>query len=105
MSERNCIRSEAVADDLDECAVQVGTVSGNLGRGMPGGDSAKVRTGQVGAHRQALPGDVAAALDARWTEVVAPALGFADYAALEAASTRDAAESPGGRGHSEARIA
>jgi hypothetical protein len=51
----------------------------------PGGDSAKVRAGKVGSHRYELPPETAAALDARWTEVVMPKLGFADYAALEAA--------------------
>lgn len=51
----------------------------------PGGDSAKVRAGKVGSHRQELPAEAAAALDARWTEVVTPKLGFPDYASLEAA--------------------
>jgi hypothetical protein len=51
----------------------------------PGGDSAKVRAGKVGSHRHELAPETAAALDARWTEVVTSNLGFADYAALEAA--------------------
>jgi hypothetical protein len=51
----------------------------------PGSDSAKVRKGGVGGHRGELPATVAAALDARWAELVAPVTGFADYAALEAA--------------------
>ena len=51
----------------------------------PGGDSAKVRKGGVGGHRQELTPAVAAALDAKWAELAAPRLGFADYAGLEAA--------------------
>lgn len=51
----------------------------------PGSDSAKVRKGGVGGHKAEMPPDVAAMLDARWAEVVEPATGFADYAALEAA--------------------
>jgi len=50
----------------------------------PGGDSAKVRKGGVGGHRQELSAETAAALDARWAELVAPRLGYPDYAALEA---------------------
>jgi hypothetical protein len=54
--------------------------------GLPAGsDSAKVRKGGVGGYRQELPEEIIRALDAKWTEVVTPALGFADYAALEAA--------------------
>jgi hypothetical protein len=51
----------------------------------PGSDSAKVRKGGVGGHASELPQDVAAAVDARWTEAIATKTGFADYAALEAA--------------------
>jgi hypothetical protein len=51
----------------------------------PGSDSAKVRQGGVGGHAKDLPPAIAAALDARWREVVTPVTGFADYAALEAA--------------------
>jgi hypothetical protein len=51
----------------------------------PGSDSAKVRKGGVGGHRTELPAGIGAELDARWAELVAPATGFADYAALEAA--------------------
>lgn len=51
----------------------------------PGSDSAKVRQGGVGGHKAEMAPDVAAMLDARWAEVVEPATGFADYAALEAA--------------------
>jgi hypothetical protein len=50
----------------------------------PGSDSAKVRKGGSGGHRAELSPEIAAALDARWTEVVTPATGFADYAALDA---------------------
>jgi hypothetical protein len=49
-----------------------------------GSDSSKVRKGGVGGHRQELPSELAAALEAKWTEFVTPALGFADYASLEA---------------------
>ncbi len=51
----------------------------------PGSDSAKVRKGGVGGHRAELPSEVAAALDAKWTELAAPATGHADYASLERA--------------------
>jgi hypothetical protein len=51
----------------------------------PGSDSAKVRKGGVGGHKAELPPALAAILDAKWTELAAPATGFADYAALEAA--------------------
>ena len=55
----------------------------------PGSDSAKVRQGGS-AGRQELPPDAAAALDAAWREIVTPATGFADYAALEAEVRRRA---------------
>ncbi|HUZ13988.1 MAG TPA: sulfotransferase domain-containing protein [Caulobacteraceae bacterium] len=55
----------------------------------PGGDSAKVREGKVGANRKQMPAEIAAAFDARWAEEVTPELGFSDYAALEAALRRD----------------
>ncbi len=48
----------------------------------PGGDSAKVRNGQVGEHKQHLSAETAAALDAVWTKEIAPKTGFADYAAM-----------------------
>jgi hypothetical protein len=54
----------------------------------PGSDSAKVRRGGVGGHKTELPAAIAAALDAKWAELAAPATGFADYAALEAAARR-----------------
>lgn len=49
----------------------------------PGSDSAKVRKGGSGAGRQELPPEVAEWLDAQWRKLVAPELGFADYAAFE----------------------
>ena len=49
-----------------------------------GSDSAKVRTGKVGGHRQELPSEIAAILDAKWASVIAPASGFANYEALAA---------------------
>ncbi len=52
----------------------------------PGSDSAKVRKGGVGGHKAELPPSLAATLDAKWAELAAPATGFADYAALEAAA-------------------
>jgi hypothetical protein len=51
----------------------------------PGSDSAKVRKGGVGGHKTELPAAIAAALDAKWAELAAPATGFADYASLETA--------------------
>jgi hypothetical protein len=50
----------------------------------PGSDSAKVRKGGSGGHKAELSPGIAAALDAKWAEIVTPATGFADYAALEA---------------------
>jgi hypothetical protein len=49
-----------------------------------GSDSAKVRKGGSGGHRAELTPEIAAALDAKWAELVTTATGFADYAALEA---------------------
>ncbi|MFL5295495.1 MAG: sulfotransferase domain-containing protein [Phenylobacterium sp.] len=54
----------------------------------PGSDSAKVRKGGAGGGRAELSPQVLAALDAEWARIVAPATGFADYAALEAAVRR-----------------
>ena len=51
----------------------------------PGSDSAKVRKGGVGGHKAEMSAEVAAVLDARWAQVVTPATGFGDYAALETA--------------------
>lgn len=50
-----------------------------------GGDSAKVRTGGVGGHKQELSPAIIAALDAQWAALVSPATGFSDYAAFDAA--------------------
>ena len=50
----------------------------------PGSDSAKDRRGGSGSHRQELSPEISDALDAKWREIVTPATGFADYAALEA---------------------
>jgi hypothetical protein len=50
-----------------------------------GSDSAKVRKGQVGGHKAELPADIAAAVDAIWSERVTPETGFEDYAGLDAA--------------------
>ena len=50
-----------------------------------GSDSAKVRQGGVGGHRQTMPPELAAQMDEVWAEMVAPKLGFEDYAAFEAA--------------------
>ena len=50
----------------------------------PGSDSAKVRQGGSGGHKAVLSAATAAAIDARWAELVAPVTGFANYAALEA---------------------
>jgi Sulfotransferase domain len=53
--------------------------------GLPrGSDSAKVRKGGVGGHRQELPDSVSRGLDDIWATDVAPRTGFADYASLEA---------------------
>ena len=51
----------------------------------PGGDSAKVRKGGSGGHRTEMSPALAAALDAKWAQYVAPRTGFADYAALDSA--------------------
>jgi hypothetical protein len=50
----------------------------------PGSDSAKVRKGGSGGYKAELSPRIAEALDARWRQIVTPATGFADYAALEA---------------------
>ncbi|MGH6987424.1 MAG: sulfotransferase domain-containing protein [Caulobacteraceae bacterium] len=51
----------------------------------PGSDSAKVRRGAVGSHREELPAELSAELDGVWAEGVTPTTGFADYAEFEAA--------------------
>ncbi|HEV2365278.1 MAG TPA: sulfotransferase domain-containing protein [Caulobacteraceae bacterium] len=51
----------------------------------PGSDSAKVRRGAVGSHRDDLPASIGESLDAVWREAIASQSGFADYAAFETA--------------------
>ena len=52
--------------------------------GLPkGSDSAKVRKGGVGGHKQELPVSVSRALDEVWATDVLPKTGFADYQSLE----------------------
>lgn len=54
--------------------------------GLPaGGDSSKVRTGNVGDHTRELPSEVIAELDRRWQEEIEATLSFSSYAALRAA--------------------
>lgn len=48
----------------------------------PGSDSAKVRKGEVGAHRYELPAAISAALDQIWREEIEAQLGFVSYQAL-----------------------
>ena len=48
-----------------------------------GSDSAKVREGQVGSHKQLLSDKARAALDARWQQDITPRFGFADYASFQ----------------------
>ena len=57
--------------------------------GLPlGGDSSKVRTGNVGDHTRELPQEIIAALECCWHEEIAIPLGFPSYAALRAALSR-----------------
>lgn len=51
----------------------------------PGGDSAKVRKGEVGQHHYELPAEISAEMDAIWHEEVTAKLGFASYRELCAA--------------------
>jgi hypothetical protein len=54
--------------------------------GLPkGSDSAKVRKGAVGEHKQEMTPEIAARIDSVWLELVTPKTGFADYAAFAAA--------------------
>ena len=64
----------------------------------PGSDSAKVRKGGGVGHRDELPAEIGELLDARWTRIVMPVTGFADYAALEAELRRRAANQPASQG-------
>jgi hypothetical protein len=50
----------------------------------PGSDSAKVRQGGVGGHRDAISPELALRMDQMWAATVTPITGHADYAALEA---------------------
>ena len=50
----------------------------------PGSDSSKVRKGGAGGHKKELPAGIAEKMDAIWAERIAPKLGFANYAALDA---------------------
>jgi hypothetical protein len=53
--------------------------------GLPSGsDAAKVRKGGAGGYRDILSEEIIATLDRKWTAVVTPATGLADYAALDA---------------------
>lgn len=54
----------------------------------PGGDSAKVRTGNVGDHTRELSAEIIAELDRIWREEIEVPLGFPSYAALRAALGR-----------------
>jgi hypothetical protein len=51
----------------------------------PGGDSSKVRTGNVGDHTRELSKEVHAECDRIWKEEIEATLGFSSYAALRAA--------------------
>ncbi len=51
----------------------------------PGGDSSKVRTGNIGDHARELPADVSAECDRIWKEEIEATLGFATYADLRIA--------------------
>lgn len=54
--------------------------------GLPSGsDSAKVRQGKVGSHRDEMTKELAEAIDRVWIEAVTPKTGFANYEELEAA--------------------
>ena len=50
----------------------------------PGSDSAKVRQGAVGAHREVTSPELCLRMDQMWRATVTPITGHADYAALEA---------------------
>lgn len=62
--------------------------------GLPPGETTKVRTGRVGAHRDALSPATAALLDAIWAAEIVPTLGFSDYDALRAHVARTAGPPP-----------
>ena len=53
--------------------------------GLPtGSDSAKVRQGGVGGHREAMGPELSLRMDQMWAATVTPITGHTDYAALEA---------------------
>ena len=54
----------------------------------PGGDSSKVRTGNVGDHARELPSEVSSDFDRLWREEIEAPLGFSSYAALRTALNR-----------------
>ena len=54
----------------------------------PGGNSDKVRDGQVGQHKRALPDTVVQEMAARWQRNIAAPLGYENYHALRAALQR-----------------
>lgn len=54
----------------------------------PGGDSSKVRTGNVGDHNRELSPEVIAELDRRWRDEIEATLEFSSYTALRAALSR-----------------
>ena len=49
----------------------------------PGSDSAKVRKGGAGGHRNAMTPELSLRMDQMWTAAVTPITGHPDYAALE----------------------
>jgi len=55
----------------------------------PGSDSAKVRNGQVGEHRNELSPEIIAGLDAIWQREITPRFGFPHYEDLAAALSWD----------------
>ena len=55
----------------------------------PGSDSAKVRKGEVGEHRQELSPEISAGLDEIWRREITPRFGFAHYEDLAAALAWD----------------
>ena len=57
----------------------------------PGGESSKVRTGEVGGHRQVMDAELIAAFDATWRAEIAVPLGLADYDELRRVLAREAA--------------
>ena len=50
----------------------------------PGGDSSKVRTGNVGDHARELPPEIIVELDRLWRQEIETTLGFPSYAAMRA---------------------